>query len=111
MELVNLYQFTGLKPSGSILERGSCVPGSPRLVIKPLWRSWQRVGLIIPRSWVRPPPEACFYVFGALVAQLAALRSYEPMVRGSSPRRSNFVAELPSYPASPVRYHGTITFH
>ena len=51
----------------------------------PLWRSWQRVGLIIPRSWVRNPPEALLI---ALVAQLAALRSYEPMAQGSSPCRS-----------------------
>ncbi len=55
---------------------------------KPLWRSWQRVGLIIPRSWVRNPPEALLI---ALVAQLAALRSYEPMVQGSSPCRSRFL--------------------
>ena len=27
-------------------------------VSRPLWRSWQRVGLIIPRSGVRNPPEA-----------------------------------------------------
>ena len=53
----------------------------------PLWRSWQRVGLIIPRSWVRNPPEALLI---ALVAQLAALRSYEPMAQGSSPCRSIF---------------------
>ena len=56
--------------------------------LQPLWRSWQRVGLIIPRSWVRPPPEAFLIVTFALVAQLAALRSYEPMVEGSSPSSS-----------------------
>ena len=55
--------------------------------LRPLWRSWQRVGLIIPRSWVRNPPEALLI---ALVAQLAALRSYEPMAQGSSPCRSIF---------------------
>ena len=58
--------------------------------LRPLWRSWQRVGLIIPRSWVRNPPEALLIVTFALVAQLAALRSYEPMAQGSSPCRSIF---------------------
>ena len=58
------------------------------IITKPLWRSWQRVGLITLRSRVRPPPEALFIQIKALVAQLAALRSYEPMVQGSSPCRS-----------------------
>ena len=61
------------------------------------WRSWQRVGLIIPRSWVRNPPEAFWSALKpeALMAQLAAPRSYEPMVRGSSPRGSSFTLLAP----------------
>ena len=53
------------------------------------WRSWQRVGLIILRSWVRSPH--CAYFSNAIcrapVAQSVAHRSYVPAVQGSSPCR------------------------
>ena len=57
----------------------------------------KRVGLITQRSEDRNLPP--LFLFGrvrfpnvkALVAQLAALRSYEPVAQGSSPCRSSFL--------------------
>ncbi len=50
------------------------------------WRSWQRVGLIILRSWVRSP-HCALYIYNnyAPLAQLVAHWSYVPKVQGSSP--------------------------
>ena len=52
------------------------------------WRSWQRVGLIILRSWVRSPhcAQEKYARFSlALLAQQVALWSYVPTVQGSIP--------------------------
>ena len=94
----------GVWPTGE--GRRSQTPGPVRFHNqgRPLWRSWQRVGLIIPRSWVRYPPEAVLLPTNALVAQLAALRSYEPMVRGSSPRRSIVFTVLAGWPSGLRRW-------
>ena len=57
---------------------------------EPGWRSWLAREIHNLEVAGSIPAPGTFYSTQALVAQLAALRSYEPMAQGSSPCRSTF---------------------
>ena len=84
---------------GNSPEVGNMTPAAEPQRWLPLWRSWQRVGLIIPRSPVRSWSGAYFLLPNARVHHAGAKRKKKKMPEvGFEPTRTIRPADLKSAP-------------